>query len=111
MSRSYRADYWGAIGRFRKSHRKSRAEARRLKEPEPEPAVPQGRDNCQTCDGKSGGVKGNENVLELRGLRVVMCDFCTAAKMGNSRPECKAAWDSGDLDEFKRLVKGETDAE
>ena len=33
-------------------------------------------DNCQVCKGTSGGVKGNENIIN--GL--VVCDYCHAGK-------------------------------
>jgi len=31
-------------------------------------------DNCEICKGASGGVLGNENIIE----GVVMCDYCSA---------------------------------
>lgn len=32
------------------------------------------RDGCLVCNGVSGGVPGNENVID----GVVICDYCTA---------------------------------
>lgn len=29
-------------------------------------------DNCETCKGKSGGVRGNENIINGK----VVCDYC-----------------------------------
>ena len=34
------------------------------------------RDHCTVCNGKSGGVLGNENVVN----GVVMCDYCSSNK-------------------------------
>ena len=31
-------------------------------------------DDCEVCGGTSGGVKGNENIID----GVVMCDYCSA---------------------------------
>lgn len=31
-------------------------------------------DNCQICLGRSGGMKGNENIVD----GIVMCDYCHA---------------------------------
>lgn len=36
------------------------------------------RDHCEVCHGERGGVRGNENVEEVDGQRVVMCDYCSA---------------------------------
>jgi len=35
------------------------------------------RDKCEICHGKSGGVRGNENIID----GVIMCDYCTAKDM------------------------------
>jgi len=34
------------------------------------------QDNCQLCRGKRGGIAGNENVVKLAGLDVIVCDYC-----------------------------------
>lgn len=39
------------------------------------------RGHCETCGGARGGVRGNENVMESCGERVVMCDYCSADEM------------------------------
>jgi len=36
-------------------------------------------DKCQLCRGKRSGVPGNENVVQLAGLDVVVCDYCHVA--------------------------------
>jgi len=36
------------------------------------------RDRCQVCFGTRGGVRGNENVIEVEGHKVVMCDYCSS---------------------------------
>ena len=38
-------------------------------------------DNCEVCFGKSGGVCGNENIVD----GVVMCDYCTAKDMNKKK--------------------------
>jgi hypothetical protein len=37
-------------------------------------------DDCEMCGGQRGGVRGNENVLERGGVRVVMCDYCSVGE-------------------------------
>lgn len=34
----------------------------------------QEKDDCQICNGKNGGTKGNENIVD----GIVMCDYCSA---------------------------------
>jgi hypothetical protein len=34
-------------------------------------------DHCETCGGSRGGVRGNENIVESCGERLIMCDYCT----------------------------------
>lgn len=38
-------------------------------------------DHCEVCHGERGGVRGNENVVESCGERVIMCDYCSAHEM------------------------------
>ena len=42
-------------------------------------------DNCEVCHGKSGGVRGNENVID----GVVMCDYCHVKDMDRKRDEAE----------------------
>lgn len=37
----------------------------------------QGRDDCEVCDGTQGA-RGNENLVDVLGCEVTMCDYCTA---------------------------------
>lgn len=35
------------------------------------------RDDCEVCQGRHRGVWGNENVIDVNGTAVVMCDTCS----------------------------------
>lgn len=35
------------------------------------------KDKCQVCFGKRGGVRGNENIITLNDIKIIMCDYCT----------------------------------
>jgi hypothetical protein len=53
---------------------------RRLEEEDSLPAAPQEgtvKDACEVCKGESGGVPGNENIVN----GVVMCDYCSSKTM------------------------------
>ncbi len=55
-----------------------------------EVAAVQELDHCQVCEGKSGGVLGNENRL----LGLVMCDYCSCkASSGAVLPSPEAPKD------------------
>lgn len=41
-------------------------------------------DHCEVCAGARGGVRGNENVVEVDGKRLVMCDYCSADRLGGA---------------------------
>lgn len=34
------------------------------------------KDDCDVCEGTSGGVPGNENLVRIDGEFVSMCDYC-----------------------------------
>lgn len=36
------------------------------------------KDKCQVCFGKKGGVRGNENIVNVNGKKIIMCDYCSA---------------------------------
>jgi hypothetical protein len=38
-------------------------------------------DRCEICGGTQGGVRGNENVVDSGGERIVMCDYCSVDEM------------------------------
>jgi hypothetical protein len=55
------------------------------------------KDRCETCGGTRGGVRGNENVVQSCGERVVMCDYCHADELrylGFWNAECEHYFES-----------------
>lgn len=43
-------------------------------------------DHCEVCKGAKGGVRGNENVTECNGRKIVICDYCSAADLMRPPP-------------------------
>jgi hypothetical protein len=58
------------------------------------------RDNCRVCEGTSGGVPGNENIVH----GVVICDYCTCATLGADGKTVDDALKRGDIEQVRRLM-------